>query len=127
MPIHVRWDDSGKSFIHMEIKGMWTLEEYLGASETVMQMVVSSPHDCYLAVDMTHSNSMPSNVMPHIRTAARKIPIKVLVLTGLPKLVIMLGGLIRTVRGSQSTTTTLWATNMDDARKQLVNHLAAKR
>lgn len=125
MGINVKWDDPDHSIVHMEIKGAWTLEEYLFSADEVLQMVTSSPHDCYLIVDMTRSNAMPMNIMPHIRSAGRRIPIKGIALTGLPKIAVMLASFFRSGQ-REGAPTTIWATTLDDARQQVKSHIEAR-
>jgi hypothetical protein len=122
MTVNVKWDSPG--VVHMEIKGAWTLEEYLHGADVVHEMVTTTPSDCYLIIDMTQSRSIPSGIMPHLHATGHKIPIKGVVLTGLPTVVVMLGSLFQNMGRGASTQVTLWAKTMDDAREKLTQYLA---
>ncbi|MBI1278340.1 MAG: hypothetical protein GC179_09455 [Anaerolineaceae bacterium] len=72
MPIQIRWYDNTKSIILWEIEGQWTLNEMHEIYTIGNNMCLEVPENTINAlIDMTRSNSLPSNILSALTTRSR--------------------------------------------------------
>ncbi len=72
MPINIRWFDDTKRIVLWEIVGQWTLEEMHEVYTIGNTMCAEVPENTINAlIDMTGSNSIPSNIFSALSTRTR--------------------------------------------------------